>query len=60
MDLPLSTTAANVVMEEIEEKVLKKVPYRIIFYCRHVDDTLICLPRDKIKDILSRFNDRQK
>ena len=48
---PLSSTAANVVMKEIEKKVLMKLPYNIIFYYRYVDNTLICLPENKVEDI---------
>ena len=32
MGSPLSATAANVVMEELEKKILIKLPYNIIFF----------------------------
>ena len=60
MGSPLSATAANVVMEEIEKKILMKLPYDIIFYYRYVDDTLICLPENRVEDILCRFNSIDK
>ena len=42
---PLSAVAANIVMEEIEKKIVLKLPYQIIFYFRYIDDTLLCLLR---------------
>ena len=60
MGSPLSATAANVVMEELEKKILIKLPYDIIFYYRYVDDTLICLPENEAEDILCRFNSIDK
>ena len=51
-----SVIAANVVMEEIEMKILMKLPHNIIFYYRYVDDTLIYLPKNKVEDILYRFS----
>ena len=55
-----SATAANVVMEELKEKNLIKIPYDIILYYRYVDDTLICLPENEVEDILCRFNSMDK
>ena len=60
MGSPLSVTAANVVMEEIEKKILIEKPYEIKFHYRYVDDTLICLPEKKVKNILCRFNSIDK
>ena len=60
MGSPLSATAANVVMEELEKKILIKLPYNIIFYYRYVDDTLICLQNNKVEDILYRFRSIDK
>ena len=33
-----------------------KLPCDIMFYYRYVDDTLICLPENKVEDIRCRFN----
>ena len=60
MGSPLSATAANVVIEELEKIFLNKLPYDIIFYYRYVDDILICLPENKVEDILCRFNSIDK
>ena len=51
--------SGQLVMEELEKKIKKKLPYDI-FYYRYVDDTLICLPENKVEDILCRFNSIDK
>ena len=56
MGSPLSATLANIVMEEAEYKIINELDYYIKFYYRYIDDTLICLPKNKINDILHRFN----
>ena len=56
MGSPLSATLANVVMEESETKIINELTYYIKFYYRYIDDTSICLPKNKINDILSKFN----
>ena len=56
MGSPLSATLANIVMEESETKIINELTYYIKFYHRYIDDTLICLPKNKINDILSKFN----
>lgn len=57
MGSPISATIANLVMEELENAVLKKLNYKPIFYKRYVDDCLICIPRDKIEYTINTFND---
>ena len=56
MGSPLSATLANIVMEESETKIINELTYYIKFYYRYIDDTLICLPNNKINDILYKFN----
>ena len=56
MGSPLSATLANIVMEEAEIKIINDAAYYIRFYYRYIDDTLICLPKSKITDILNKFN----
>ena len=56
MGSPLSATLANIVMEEAETKIINELSYYIKFYYRYIDDTLICLPKNKINDVLNKFN----
>ena len=56
MGSPLSATLANIVMEEAETKIINELTYYIKFYYRYIDDTLICLPKNKINDIFDKFN----
>ena len=56
MGSPLSATLANIVMEESEIKIINELTYYIKFYYCYIDDTLICLPKNKKNDILSKFN----
>ncbi|XP_043483513.1 uncharacterized protein LOC122511979 isoform X1 [Leptopilina heterotoma] len=60
MGSPISSSAANIVMEGIEDKILNKIKYKIIFYFRYIDDILICAPSNKVDDILCRFNSIDK
>ena len=56
MGSPLSATLTNIVMEQAETKIINKLTYYIKIYYRYIDDTLICLPKNKINDILDKFN----
>ena len=56
MGSPLSATLANIVMEEAETKIINELTYCIKFYYRYIDDTLICLPKNKINDVLNKLN----
>lgn len=40
----------------LEIKVIKKLPWKLIFYFCFVGDILICVPEDKINHLLSYFN----
>ena len=56
MGSPLSAILTNIVMEEAETKIINELTYYIKFYYRYIDDTLICLPKNEIKDIFDKFN----
>ena len=43
-------------MEEAETKIINELTYYIKFYYRYIDDTLICIPKNKVNDILDKFN----
>lgn len=56
MGSPISSTIAQIVMEYLEENVLQKLNYNIVFFKRYVDDCLLAIPEDKITQILNDFN----
>lgn len=56
MGSPLSGIIANIVMEHIEEQIIKSLPFKLLFYKRYVDDIIICLPEHLIPYTFYRFN----
>ena len=48
MGSPVSITAANLVMEDVERRALSTYPLPLPFWKRYVDDTLTALPQDKV------------
>ena len=56
MDSPISSTIAQIVMEYLEESVLQKLNYNVIFFKRYIDDCLLAIPEDKLTQILTDFN----
>lgn len=56
MGAPVSAVIANLVMEKVENEILKNIPFRIAFYKRYCDDILICAHKDEIQSILDLFN----
>ncbi|CAN7952193.1 unnamed protein product, partial [Ixodes pacificus] len=45
MEIPVSVTVANLVMEHVETRVLNSVPFLVKMCCRYVDDTFTILER---------------
>lgn len=64
MDSPVSPLIANLVMEDLEKECLRKLKeshnYSPLFYFSYVDDTLLCIKRDKLDLILKIFNEDDK
>lgn len=56
MGSPISSTVAQLVMEFVEENVLQKLDFDILFFKRYVDDCLTAIPENKTTDILNAFN----
>jgi len=56
MGSPLSPIIADMVMENLEVRVLGNLNIQLPFYCRYVDDILLAAPRDKSKNVLDAFN----
>lgn len=56
MGSPLSGVIADLVMEKLENDVLKKLDFRYIFYFRYVDDIIICIHKNNVNKLLNTFN----
>jgi len=56
MGSPLSPVIADVVLQDLEEKTLKKINVNISFYHRYVDDVILAAPADQTSMILDTFN----
>ena len=56
MDSPVSVTAANLVMEDVEKRALSTYPLPLPFWKRYVDDTLTALPLDKVQQFHQHLN----
>jgi len=56
MGSPLSPVIADIVLQDLEEKALKKINAKIPFYHRYVDDIILSAPADRTSMILDTFN----
>lgn len=56
MGSPISSSIAQLVLEDLEKNILSQLDFTPIFYKRYVDDCIVCLPIDKIEYILNKFN----
>lgn len=52
----ISGFLSDLVMEDLEVCILKKLPFIVPFYRRFVDDILAFVPEDKINQLLDAFN----
>lgn len=52
----ISSIVANLVMEELENNVISKLHFITHFYRRCVDDSLLCIPHNKINYAQTAFN----
>ena len=53
---PISPTLADLVLQDLEEVVFKKLSFKIHSYYRYVDDTFLIIPNNNIKDTIENFN----
>ena len=56
MGSPISPMLADLVLQDLEEVVLKKLSFKIHSYYRNVDDTFLIIPNNKINDTIENFN----
>jgi len=61
MGSPLSPIIADLVLQDLETKAIKKLPLELPLYYRYVDDILFAAPVDQldiIREIFNSFHDR--
>jgi len=56
MGSPISATIANLVMEYLQNNVIKSLNFKPYFFKRFVDDCILCIPKDKLQYTLNKFN----
>ena len=52
----LSPMLAEIVMEDLKKTVFERLEFVVPFYFRCVDDTLLCVPLDKLQKRIDTFN----
>ena len=52
----ISPMLAEIVMEDLEKTVFERLEFVVPFYFRYVDDTLLCVPLDKLQKLIDTFN----
>ena len=53
----ISPMLSEIVMEDLEKTVFERLEFVVIFYFRYVDDTLLCVPLDKLQKVIDTFSD---
>ena len=56
MGSPISPIIADIVMQDLEEEIIKKQNFTVPLYYRYVDDTILFIPKDKINNKVDEFN----
>lgn len=56
MGSPASPVFADLVLEILEEMVIKKLGFKLPFFYRYVDDILTAVPMNKVDEIKKAFN----
>lgn len=57
MGSPLSPVCADLVMENLLDSVIPRLPYEIGFLMKYVDDIIAVVPRDQIVETVRIFNE---
>lgn len=60
MGSPASPVFADLVLEILEETVIKKLGFKLPFFYRYVDDILTAIPMDKTNEMMATFNNYNK
>lgn len=56
MGSPVSPPFSEIVLRDLENECLKKLPFKVHKYYRYVDDVFCIVPKDQIDTILDVFN----
>ena len=56
MGSSISPIIADLVMVDLETEILGSFDFLIPWYFRYVDDTILCVPQDKVDFVLCKFN----
>ena len=56
MESPISPIIADLVMQDLEVEIIKKLDFTVPVYYRYLDDTILFIPKDKINSIVDEFN----
>ena len=60
MGSPIFPIIADLVMQDLEGEIIKKLDFTVPLYYRYVDDTILSIPRDKINNIVDEFKNYHK
>jgi len=56
MGSPLSPIVADLVLQKLESQTISKLPFKLDFYYRYVDDIALSAPLSGLDDLLDTFN----
>src|SRR5580765_2337938 len=56
MGSPLSPILVDIVMDDLEIQCLNTLSFKVPVYCRYVDDVFTIIPRKKLDEVLTTFN----
>jgi len=56
MGSPLSPVITDIVMQDLEESVLRNFKFTMLFYYRYLDDLVMAVPTAEIDHVFSAFN----
>ena len=53
----ISPMSTEIVVEDLEKSVFERLGFVVPFYFRYVDNTLLCVPLDKVQTVIDTLND---
>ncbi|XP_067216467.1 uncharacterized protein [Linepithema humile] len=56
MGSPLSPIIAEFMLQDLENSAIERLPYKLPFYFRYVDDILFTAPENHLDEVLETFN----
>ena len=55
--IPIGSVISPMLAEDMEKTVFERFEFVVPFYFRYADDTLLCVPLDKLQTVIDTFND---